>query len=134
MTQLLREPTLQTLGLGTVLDIFKNGRFPADAASLVDEVFGNSGRRGSLVISGANGIVGAGKAAQLGSRLHPYGVPVVALDLPGAPDGLGAQYPGLVQAFGKDGADGIMAGIVRMSYDGKSLSLIHISEPTRPTT
>jgi len=121
MTQVLREPTLQTLGLGTVLDIFKRGRLPADAASLVDEVFGNSGRRGSLVISGANGIVGAGKAAQLGSRLHPYRVPVVALDLPGAPDGLGAQYPGLVQAFGKEGADGIMASIVRMSYDGKSL-------------
>jgi len=121
MTQVLREPTLQTLGLGTVLDIFKQGRLPADAASLVDEVFGNNGKRGSLVISGANGIVGAGKAAQLGSRLHPYGVPVVALDLPGAPDGLGAQYPGLVQAFGKEGADAIMAGIVRMSYDGKSL-------------
>ena len=121
MTQTLREPTLQTLGLGTVLDIFKNGRLPADPAGLVDEVFGNSGKRGSLVISGANGIVGAGKTMQLGSRLHPYGVPVVALDLPGAPDGLGAQYPGLVQAFGKGDADAIMARIIRMSYDGKSL-------------
>jgi enoyl-CoA hydratase/carnithine racemase/3-hydroxyacyl-CoA dehydrogenase len=117
----MREPTLQTLGLGTVLDIFKNGRLPADPAGLVDEVFGNSGNRGSLVISGANGIVGAGKTMQLGSRLHPYGVPVVALDLPGAPDGLGAQYPGLVQAFGKSGADSIMASVIRMSYDGKSL-------------
>ena len=58
---------------------------------------------------------------QLGSRLHPYGVPVVALDLPGAPDGFGAQYPGLVQAFGKEGADSVMASIIRMSYDGKSL-------------
>ncbi len=121
MTQTLREPTLQTLGLGTVLDIFKNGRLPADPAGLVDEVFGKSGERGSLVISGASGIVGAGKTMQLGSRLHPYGVPVVALDLPGAPDGLGAQYPGLVQAFGKDGADAVMGGIIRMSYDGKSL-------------
>jgi enoyl-CoA hydratase/carnithine racemase/3-hydroxyacyl-CoA dehydrogenase len=117
----MREPTLQTLGLGTVLDIFKNGRLPATPAELVDEVFGTGEDRGSLVISGANGIVGAGKTAQLGSRLNAYGVPVVALDLPGAPDGLGAQYPGLVQAFGKHGADSIMASVIRMSYDGKSL-------------
>ena len=121
MTQTLREPTLQTLGLGSVLDIFKNARLPADPAELVDEVFGNGGKRGSLVISGASGIVGAGKTMQLGSRLHHYGVPVVALDLPGAPDGLGAQYPGLVQAFGRKDADSIMAGIIRMSYDGRSL-------------
>jgi len=121
MSETMREPTLQTLGLGTVLDVFKNGRLPANPAGLVDEVFGNSGKRGSLVISGASGIVGAGKTMQLGSRLHPYGVPVVALDLPGAPDGLGAQYPGLVQAFGKEGADSVMASIIRMSYDGKSL-------------
>ncbi|MFH1765086.1 MAG: hypothetical protein ABIF09_12940 [Gemmatimonadota bacterium] len=121
MTQTLREPTLQTLGLGTVLDVFKNGRLPADPAGLVDEVFGNGGKRGSLVISGASGIVGAGKTMQLGSRLHPYGVPVVALDLPGAPDGLGAQYPGLVQAFGRENADAVMASIIRMAYDGKSL-------------
>ena len=121
MTQTLREPTLQTLGLGTVLDIFKNGRLPADPEDLVLEVFGGNGARGSLVISGANGIVGAGKAMQLGSRLHPYDVPVVALDLPGAPDGLGAKYPGLVQAFGRGGADAIMGSIIRMSYDGSSL-------------
>ena len=79
MTQTMREPTLRTLGLGTVLDMFKKGRLPADPGGLVEEVFGSNGRRGSLVISGANGIVGAGKAMQLGSRLHPFGVPVVAL-------------------------------------------------------
>jgi len=121
MTQTLREPTLRTLGLGTVLDMFKTGRLPADPEGLVDEVFGSDGKRGSLVISGANGIVGAGKAMQLGSRLRPFGVPVVALDLPGAPDGLGAKYPGLVQAFGRGEADAVMASIIRMSYDGKSL-------------
>jgi enoyl-CoA hydratase/carnithine racemase len=121
MIQTMREPTLQTLGLGTVLDIFRNARLPAEPAALVDEVFGNGDERGSLVISGASGIVGAGKTMQLGSRLHPFGVPVVALDLPGAPDGLGAQYPGLVQAFGKEGADAVMGSIIRMSYDGKSL-------------
>ncbi|NNM06075.1 MAG: hypothetical protein HKO65_13380 [Gemmatimonadetes bacterium] len=121
MTQTMRQPTLETLGLGTVLDIFKAGRLPADPAGLVDEVFGSGEKRGSLVISGASGIVGAGKTMQLGSRLHPYGVPIVALDLPGAPDGLGAQYPGLVQAFGKEGADAVMGSIIRMSYDGKSL-------------
>jgi enoyl-CoA hydratase/carnithine racemase len=121
MTRTLREPTLGTLGLGTVLDIFRSGRLPADPATLVDEVFGDAGRRGSLVISGANGIVGAGKTMQLGSRLHPFGVPVVALDLPGAPDGIGARYPGLVTSFGRERADAIMGGIVRMTYDGKSL-------------
>jgi enoyl-CoA hydratase/carnithine racemase/3-hydroxyacyl-CoA dehydrogenase len=117
----MREPTLRTLGLGTVLEIFKNASLPVTTAGLVDQVFGENGDRGSLVISGANGIVGAGKTMQLGSRLHPYGVPVVALDLPGAPDGLGAHYPGLVQAFGKEGADAVMAGVIRMSYDGRSL-------------
>jgi enoyl-CoA hydratase/carnithine racemase len=74
-----------------------------------------------MVISGANGIVGAGKTMQLGSRLVDYGVPVVALDFPGAPDGIGGQYPGLIRAFGKAGADRIMANIVRLTYDGKSL-------------
>lgn len=121
MIQTLREPTLQTMGLGTVIDIFRNACLPAKTSDLVDEVFGVEGQRGSLVISGANGIVGAGKAMQLGSRLQPFGVPVVALDLPGAPDGIGAQYPGLVQAFGKAGADAIMGSIIRMSYDGSSL-------------
>ncbi len=121
MSKVMRESTLQTLGLGNVIDIFKNGRTPADTAGLVDQVFGNSGNRGSLVISGANGIVGAGKTMQLGSRLEPFGVRVVGLDLPSAPDGIGRQYPGLVQAFGREGADRIMANITRLSYDGASL-------------
>jgi enoyl-CoA hydratase/carnithine racemase len=58
---------------------------------------------------------------QLGSRLEPFGVPVVALDFPGVPDGIGKQFPGLVRAFGKERAAGIMANTVRLSYDGKSL-------------
>ena len=117
----LRRPTLDTLGLGSVLDIFRNGRLPVTAAEAVDAVFGPAGERGALVISGASGIVGAGKTMQLGSRLVPHGVPVVALDLPGAPDGIGRQVPGLVRAFGRAEADRILAGIVRLSYDGKSL-------------
>ncbi len=121
MTQSMRPPTLETLGLGSVLDIFRNGRLPTDTGQLVDRVFGESGRRGSLVVSGANGIVGAGKTMQLGSRLAPYGVQVVGLDFPGAPDGIGKQYPGLVRAFGKEGADRIMANVVRLTYDGKTL-------------
>jgi enoyl-CoA hydratase/carnithine racemase len=121
MSKAIRQPTLQTLGLGSVIDIFQNGRTPADTAELVDKVFGNSGNRGSMVISGANGIVGAGKAMQLGSRLEPFGVRVVGLDFPSAPDGIGGKYPGLVQAFGREGADRIMANIVRLTYDGKHL-------------
>jgi enoyl-CoA hydratase/carnithine racemase/3-hydroxyacyl-CoA dehydrogenase len=115
----MRTPTLDTLGLGTVLDIIKSRRLPVSADEAVERVFGAD--RGALVISGANGIVGAGKTMQLASRLYPYDVPVVALDLPGAPDGIGRQYPGLVSAFGRAGADDIMASVVRMSYDGKSL-------------
>jgi len=121
MSKAIRQPTLQTLGLGSVIDIFQDGRTPADTAELVDKVFGNSGNRGSMVISGANGIVGAGKAMQLGSRLEPFGVRVVGLDFPSAPDGIGGKYPGLVQAFGREGADRIMANIVRLTYDGKHL-------------
>ncbi len=117
----MRQPTLETLGLGSVLDIFKRGVLPVDVATLVDRVFGPTNDRGSLVISGASGIVGAGKTMQLGSRLEPYGVRTVALDFPGAPDGLGRQYPGLVQAFGAAGAARIMGNIVRLSYDGKTL-------------
>jgi enoyl-CoA hydratase/carnithine racemase/3-hydroxyacyl-CoA dehydrogenase len=117
----MRQPTLETMGLGPVIDIFKNGRLPADAAGLVDKVFGDAPDRGSLVISGANGIVGAGKAMQLGSRLSPFNVPVVALDFPGVPDGIGKQYPGLVRAFGADGASQIMKNVISLTYDGKTL-------------
>ncbi|UCC74511.1 MAG: hypothetical protein JSV86_08145 [Gemmatimonadota bacterium] len=121
MSKAMREPTLQTLGLGNVIDIFQNGRTPADTGELVDKVFGDAGDRGSMVISGANGIVGAGKTMQLGSRLEPFGVRVVGLDFPSAPDGIGKQYPGLVQAFGREGADRIMGNITRMAYDGTNL-------------
>jgi len=117
----MRQSTLETLGLGTVLEIFRRGRPPVDAGDLVDRVFGGPQERGSLVISGANGIVGAGKAMQLGSRLESYGVPVVALDFPGVPDGIGKQYPGLVRAFGQGGANKIMENVIRLSYDGEHL-------------
>src|SRR5262249_39279051 len=117
----LRQPTLETLGLGGVLDIFRRGALPADAEALVERVFGPKSDRGALVISGASGIVGAGKTMQLGSRLEPFGVRVGALDLPGAPDGLGRQWPGLVQAFGREGAARIMGNVVRLTYDGRRL-------------
>ncbi len=121
MANNMRQSTLETLGLGKVIDLFRNGKLPADAASLVDEVFGDAANRGSLVVSGANGIVGAGKMMQLGSRLEPYGVLAVGLDFPGAPDGIGKQYKGLVRAFGRDGANRIMSNMVQLTYDGKTL-------------
>ncbi len=117
----LRASTLSTLGLGSPLDCFRRGRLPMTPEEAVSAVFGPPDRRGSLVISGASGIVGAGKTMQLGSRLEPFGVRVVALDMPGAPDGIGRQYPGLVRAFGRDGADRVMSNITRLTYDGKSL-------------
>lgn len=117
----MRTHTLETLGLGTPLAAFKRGRMPADVATLVDQVFGPASDRGSLVISGANGIVGAGKMLQFASRLQPYGVTVVGLDMPNAPDGIGQKYPGLVAAFGPEGAARIMGSIVELKYDGKTL-------------
>jgi enoyl-CoA hydratase/carnithine racemase len=117
----MRPSTIESLGLGTVLDIFKRGAMPASAAELVDRVFGPANKRGALVITGANGIVGAGKTMQLGRLLEPYGVPVVALDFPGVPAGLVKQYPGLVRGLGKDRAAAIMANVVQLSYDGAHL-------------
>ena len=117
----MRQSTLETLGLGSVFDIFKNGKLPVTADELVDEVFGKAGERGALVISGANGIVGAGKAMQLGSRLSEFGIPIIGLDFPGIPDGIARQYPGLVRAFGMDSANEIMGNVIRFTYDGKSL-------------
>ena len=121
MTRSMRQSTLEPLGLGSVLGMFSKGTSAADPAALVDQVFGPAGKRGALVISGANGIVGAGKTMQLASRLQPYGVPVVALDLPSAPDGIGRQYKGLARSFGRERADQIMDSVVRMTYDGRTV-------------
>ncbi len=121
MADAMRTSTLGTLGLGSPLDILRRGALPVSAADAVAEVFGSGAERGSLVISGANGIVGAGKAMQLGARLEPFGVGVVALDFPGAPDGLGRQQPGLARAFGKDGAARIRSNITELTYDGLRL-------------
>ncbi len=117
----MRQTTLETLGLGSVLEIFQNGRLPANESELVDKVFGPAGNRGALLISGGNGIVGSGKAMQLGSRLVKYGVPIVTLDLPDAPDGIGKQYGGLKRSFGAKGSTDIMSNIIRFNYDGGSL-------------
>ncbi len=117
----LRQTTLQTLDLGSVLEIFQNGQMPVSEADLVDKVFGSNGNRGSLVISGGSGIVGSGKAMQLGSRLQPYGVPIVTLDLPDAPDGIGQQYPGLKASFGPETSAQIMSNLIRLNYNGMSL-------------
>jgi hypothetical protein len=121
MIKSMRQSTLQTLGLGSVIEIFQNGKMPVDTGEIVEQVFGKEDDRGALVISGANGIVGAGKAMQLGSRLEPFGVPLVGLDFPGVQDGIGRQYPGLVGAFGKKNADKIMSNFIRLSYDGGNL-------------
>jgi enoyl-CoA hydratase/carnithine racemase len=121
MTTSMRSSTLETLGLGSVLDLLRRGGPPVSAGELVDRVFGAAPDRGAFVVSGANGIVGAGKTMQLGSRLEPFGVPIVALDFPGVPDGIGAQYPGLVRAFGADRAAAIMGNVIRLAYDGTHL-------------
>ncbi|MBM3326739.1 MAG: hypothetical protein FJY65_07140 [Calditrichaeota bacterium] len=117
----MRQSTLETLGLGTILDIFQSGRQPVREPEMVEVVFGAAGHRGAMVISGGNGIVGSGKAMQIGSRLLPYDVPIVTLDLPNSPDGLRQQYNGLRQSFGEKRAADIMANIVQMSYDGANL-------------
>lgn len=123
MRKSMRQSTLETLGLGNTLDVFRQGKMPVSTGQLVDQVFGATGNRGALVISGVNGIVGAGKAMQLGSRLEPYGIPIVGLDFPGTTDGIARQFPGLVQTFGNAYAQRIMANISRLNYDG-----IHLPE------
>ena len=117
----MRQPTLQTLGLDSTLTMFSKGQPHFDVDELVDRVFGPPGDRGALVISGGNGIVGSGKAMQLGARLLPYDIPIVTIDLPNAPDGIGDQYPGLKGSFGAKTADQIMSNIIKLNYDGKSL-------------
>jgi enoyl-CoA hydratase/carnithine racemase len=121
MIKSMRQSTLETIGLGNVIEIFQNGKMPVEASSLVDKIFGDSNNRGSMVISGSKGIVGAGKMMQLGVRLMDFGVPLVGLDMGGASDGLSFQYLGLVDSFGKKRADEIMSNIVQFHYDGKSL-------------
>ena len=121
MHSMMRKQTLQSLGLGSVLDIFKSGALPANPSDMVDAVFGPAGDRGSLVISGGNGIVGAGKLMQFGTRLLPYNIPLVALDMAGAPDGISAQYAGLEASFGREKAAAVMQNIFQLSYDGKTL-------------
>ncbi len=121
MVTSLRPSTLNTLGLGSVLQIFQRGGLPADAGTLTERVFGGPKTRGSLVVSGANGVVGAGKTMQLASRLRPFDVPIVALDFPGTPDGIGMQDPGLVRACGRDDAARVMENVIRLSYDGSRI-------------
>jgi len=114
----LRQDTLETIGLGNVLDIFKNGALPADPRDLSEKIFRSDG---ALVISGAEGTVGAGKIAQLGSRLSPFDVPIVALDMGYGRNSLQQQYKGLVASFGAPQADRIFSNVARLFYDGKKL-------------
>ena len=118
MATTLRQDTLETIGLGSVFDIFKNGKLPAEAGSLVKKVFGADG---SLAVSGAEGTVGAGKIAQLGHRLTPFGVPIIALDMGYGRGSLQEQYHGLAASFGREYADKIFSNVTRFFYDGKKL-------------
>jgi len=70
MTATMRQTTLQTVGLGTVIDIFQRGRMPAKTGDLVDAVFGKASDRGSLVIFGSQWNRGAGKTMQLSPDSH----------------------------------------------------------------
>ncbi|MGB4897606.1 MAG: enoyl-CoA hydratase/isomerase family protein [Ignavibacteria bacterium] len=121
MVKSMRQSTLETIGLGKVIDVFRNGKLPVNTKELVEKVFGPEDNRGAMVISGSNGIVGAGKVMQFASRLLPFNIPIIALDLPGSSDGISRQYAGLIRAFGKNGANGIMKNVIRISYDGKSI-------------
>jgi enoyl-CoA hydratase/carnithine racemase len=109
------------MGLGTVLEIFQRGALPVQVDTLIDNIFGDPAKRGSMVISGANGIVGAGKMMQLGTRLLPYGIPIVGLDFASAPDSLARQYQGVLAAFGQSKADALMSEIIRLNYNGRAL-------------
>jgi enoyl-CoA hydratase/carnithine racemase/3-hydroxyacyl-CoA dehydrogenase len=118
MATALRRDTLETIGLGNVLDIFRKGCLPAAPDDLAEKVFGPEG---ALVVSGAEGTVGAGKIAQLGARMRRYGVPIVALDMGYGRNSLQEQYRGLVGSFGRQEADEIFSNVTRVFYDGKNL-------------
>lgn len=118
MAKALRQDTLETIGLGDALEIFKNGKLPVNAKDQVEKVFDSGG---ALAVSGAEGTVGAGKIAQLGSRLRPYGVPIAALDMGYGRGSLREQYDGLVASFGKAAADEVFSKVIRFFYDGKTL-------------
>ena len=47
MTQAMRQSTLETMGLGSVLEIFKSGKMPVTTPELVERVFGPQ-REGGL--------------------------------------------------------------------------------------
>jgi enoyl-CoA hydratase/carnithine racemase len=103
----------------SILKIFKKGRLPLDKDEMIDKVFGPPGDRGCMMISGGNGTVGAGKAVQFRIRL-PLDIPILILDMPNTPDGVGKLYSGLKKTFGEK-ADDFMANIFRFTYDGKKL-------------
>lgn len=117
----MRKSTLESLGLSTVSDIFNQGRLPVSLEEMVNTVFGDENNRGAMIISGAGGIVGAGKVMQFASRLMEFNVPIIALDLPEAPDGIARQYKGLQASFGTEGANIIMRNVIKLNYDGKTL-------------
>lgn len=121
MKKSMRQSTLESIGLGSVLDIFQNKKLPISTEEMVGKVFGPENNRGAMVISGASGIVGAGKVMQFAARLMEFNVPIIALDLPGSPDGISKQYKGLQASFGTKGANDIMKNIIKLNYDGKTL-------------
>ncbi len=118
MIKALRDSTLNSIGLGSVFEIFMRQTLPVKTESLISEIFGKDG---SIVVSGGCGIVGAGKITQLASRLYKYSIPIIALDFPQAQDNLSTQLKGLIESFGKEKALEISKNIIRMNYDGKNL-------------
>ena len=46
----MRPSTLETLGLGTPLEMFQRGALPISVEQAVDEVFGTGEDRGCLVV------------------------------------------------------------------------------------
>lgn len=56
-----------------------------DKEAVVTKYFGPMGNRNAIVIAGAGGVVGWGKAIQLCRNLLPYGVPIIVMDFPSAP-------------------------------------------------
>ena len=52
MTHAMRPSTLETLGLGSVLDLFRNGGLPTSTGDLVDQVFGPAGADARILALG----------------------------------------------------------------------------------
>ncbi len=118
----MRPSTLETLGLGSVLDLIRKGRLPVSAGELVDRVFGAAPHRGCIcrVRRQRHCRCGQDHAARVAARARSGCLSWRSI-FPGCRTASVPSTPGLVRAFGADRAAAIMGNVIRLAYDGSHL-------------